>query len=59
MVSKCFWTGKNIVGQVEIRNSGLGNCGLVKIKIKAYQIVLSLAHNEVRLAWPDGGFDFK
>jgi len=34
-------------------------CGVVKIEIKAYQIVLSLTHKEVRLAWPDGGFDFE
>jgi hypothetical protein len=32
---------------------------VVKIRIKAYQIVLRLAHNEVRLAWSDGGFDFE
>jgi hypothetical protein len=34
-------------------------CRVVKINIKAYQIVLSRAHNEVRLAWSDGGFDFE
>jgi hypothetical protein len=34
-------------------------CGVVSIKINAYQIVLSLAHNEVRLAGSDGSFDFE
>lgn len=45
------------------RYQGLGVmilwCGVAKKNIEAYQVVLTPAHNEVRLAWSDGGFDFE
>ena len=64
MLVEATWTKKHS-GTSKDQGSGVRDketvvwSAVVKTKIRAYQIVLSLAHDKVRLAWSDGGFDFE